>query len=105
MNTPETIYHQLLDSFTSSHVCFALYRLPWTDEPILVMQEEGEPEYIHSLNELNQKKGFLLSPFQFTPAHPAVLIRPDIQAHDWEDIKSALQRLSLIHLSEPTRPY
>ena len=66
MNTPETIYHQLLDSFTSSHVCFALYRLPWTDEPILVMQEEGEPEYIHSLNELNQKKGFLLSPFQFT---------------------------------------
>ena len=61
MNTPETIYHQLLDSFTSSHVCFALYRLPWTDEPILIMQEEGEPEYIHSLNELNQKKGFLLS--------------------------------------------
>ena len=91
MNIPETIYHQLLDSFTSSHVCFALYRLPWTDEPILVMQEEGEPEYIHSLNELNQKKGFLLSPFQFTPAHPAVLIRPDIQAYDWEEIKSALQ--------------
>ena len=56
MNTPETIYHQLLDSFTSSHVCFALYRLPWTDEPILIMQEEGEPEYIYSLNELNQKK-------------------------------------------------
>lgn len=97
MNTPETIYHQLLDSFTSSHVCFALYRLPWTDEPILVMQEEGEPEYIHSLNELNQKKGFLLSPFQFTPAHPAVLIRPDIQAHDWEDIKSALQRWMTRH--------
>ena len=97
MNTPETIYHQLLDSFTSSHVCFALYRLPWTDEPILIMQEEGEPEYIHSLNELNQKKGFLLSPFQFTPAHPAVLIRPDIQAHDWEDIKSALQGWMIRH--------
>ena len=40
MNTPETIYHQLLDSFTSSHVCFALYRLPWTDEPILIMQKK-----------------------------------------------------------------
>ena len=97
MNTPETIYHQLLDSFTSSHVCFALYRLPWTDEPILIMQEEGEPEYIHSLNELNQKKGFLLSPFQFTPAHPAVLIRPDIQAYDWEEIKSALQGWTTRH--------
>ena len=97
MNIPETIYHQLLDSFTSSHVCFALYRLPWTDEPILVMQEEGEPEYIHSLNELNQKKGFLLSPFQFTPAHPAVLIRPDIQAYDWEEIKTALQGWTTRH--------
>ena len=43
MKTPETIYHQLIDSFTQRDVCFALYRLPWTDEPILVMQEEGEP--------------------------------------------------------------
>lgn len=91
MKTPETIYHHLIDSFTHSNVSFALYRLPWTDEPILIMQEEGQPECISSLNELNQKKGFLLSPFHLTSFRPATLIRPDIQAHDWGEIKSVLQ--------------
>lgn len=78
MNTPETIYHQLLDSFTSSHVCFALYRLPWTDEPILIMQEEGEPEYIHSLNELNQKKDFFFLRFSLLQR-----IRPYLSARTY----------------------
>lgn len=91
MKTPETIYHQLIDSFTQRDVCFALYRLPWTDEPILVMQEEGEPVSLDRLEELNQKKGFLLAPFQLTTSRPAVLIRPAIVAHDWEEIKLALQ--------------
>lgn len=91
MKTPETTYHHLIDSFTHSNVSFALYRLPWTDEPILIMQEEGQPECISSLNELNQKKGFLLSPFHLTSFRPATLIRPDIQAHDWGEIKSVLQ--------------
>lgn len=97
MKTPETTYHHLIDSFTNSNICFVLYRLPWTDEPILVMQEEGQPEYISSLNELNQKKGFLLSPFHLTSLRPATLIRPDIQAYDWGEIKSALQEWSTRH--------
>lgn len=97
MKTPETTYHHLIDSFTNSNICFVLYRLPWTDEPILIMQEEGQPEYINSLNELNQKKGFLLSPFHLTSLRPATLIRPDIQAYDWGEIKSALQEWSARH--------
>lgn len=97
MKTPETIYHHLIDSFTRCDVCFALYRLPWTDEPILVMQEEGTPTCLNSLEELNQKKGFLLSPFQLTDKRPAVLIRPDIVAHDWENIKPTLQEWKRRH--------
>lgn len=97
MKTPETIYHQLIDSFTQRDVCFALYRLPWTDEPILVMQEEGEPVSLDRLEELNQKKGFLLAPFQLTTSRPAVLIRPAIVAHDWEEIKLALQKWMARH--------
>lgn len=109
MKTPETTYHHLIDSFTNSSVSFALYRLPWTDEPILVMQEEGQPEYISCLNELNRKKGFLLSPFHLTSLRPAALIRPDIQAHDWGEIKSALQEWIARHphyteISHPTAP-
>lgn len=97
MKTPETIYHHLIDSFTRQGVCFALYRLPWTDEPILVMQEEGEPIFLNSLEEVNLRKGFLLSPFQLTSTRPAVLIRPDIVAHDWEEIKQALQTWMTLH--------
>lgn len=97
MKTPETIYHHLIDSFTRQEVCFALYRLPWTDEPILVMQEEGSPILLNSLEELNQRKGFLLSPFQLTHTRPAILIRPDIVAHDWEEIKQALQEWTTRH--------
>lgn len=97
MKTPETIYHHLIDSFTRQGVCFALYRLPWTDEPILIMQEEGEPIFLNSLEEVNLRKGFLLSPFQLTSTRPAVLIRPDIVAHDWEEIKQALQTWMTLH--------
>lgn len=97
MKTPETIYHHLIDSLTRGDVCFALYRLPWTDEPILVMQEDGEPDYLNNLTELNQKTGFLLSPFQLTETRPAVLIRPDIVAHDWEEIKPTLQEWNVRH--------
>lgn len=97
MKTPETIYHHLIDSLTRGDVCFALYRLPWTDEPILVMQEDGEPDYLNNLTELNQKRGFLLSPFQLTETRPAVLIRPDIVAHDWEEIKPTLQEWNVRH--------
>lgn len=97
MKTPETIYHQLIDSFTRHDVCFALYRLPWTDEPVLIMQEEGNPTYLKSLEELNQKKGFLLSPFQLTDERPAVLIHPDITAHDWDNIRAALQQWTMRH--------
>ena len=93
MKTPETIYHHLIDSFTHGNVSFALYRLPWTDEPILIMQEEGQPDCISSLNELNQKKGFLLSPFHLTSFRPATLIRPDIQAHDWGENKIGPARM------------
>lgn len=101
MKTPETIYHHLIDSLTQSDVSFALYRLPWTDEPILVMQENGEPDHLNSLTELNQKRGFLLSPFQLTDTRPAVLIRPDIVAHDWEEIKAVLPKSDTHHSPSP----
>ena len=42
MNIPGTTIHKLIDQLTQSSFSFALYRLPWTDEPILVLQEEGE---------------------------------------------------------------
>ena len=61
MNIPETQLCQLIDNLTLRSVSFALYRLPWTDEPILVLQEGGDVEKLDSLNELNGKRGFVLT--------------------------------------------
>ena len=93
MNIPETKLHQLIDSLTKSSVSFALYRLPWTDEPILVLQESREVETLNNLSDLNGKRGFVLTPFQHTSTHPGVIIRPDKVARDWEQIGLAVSAL------------
>lgn len=86
MILPESHIQKLFDRLAQSATSFALYRLPWTDEPILVLQKEGEAEAFDDLSELNGKKGFVLAPFHRTESHPIVLIRPDIVAHEWEQI-------------------
>ncbi|WP_300728157.1 isochorismate synthase [uncultured Bacteroides sp.] len=93
MNIPVRKYQNLIDRLTGSDICFALYRIPWTDEPLLVLQEEGEAETLEQLADLNEKNGFLLAPFLQSPEHPIVLIRPDKTATDWDAICSALDEL------------
>lgn len=90
MNLPERHIHQLIDRLTGSDISFAITRIPWTDEPIFVLQEEGRPETMESLTDLNGKKGFLLAPFSPSEKHPIVLIRPDLVEHDWDAICPAL---------------
>lgn len=90
MNLPGTTTHKLVDKLTQCAASFALYRLPWTDEPILVLQEEGETTILENLSDLNGKRGFVFAPFHPTPEHPAVLIRPDKVAHEWDNIIQTL---------------
>lgn len=93
MNLPEPHIHKLFDVLAQSEISFALYRLPWTDEAILILQKEGYAESIGDLSELNGKRGFVMAPFHQTATHPIVLIRPDIVAHEWEQITQELNRL------------
>ena len=90
MNIPEPHILRLLDSWARSSRSFALYRLPWTDECRLVLQTSGEVETLHSVRELNGRKGFVIAPFQATDEHPLVLIRPDRTACGWEKIDNVL---------------
>lgn len=94
MNKPDSHIHKLIDQMTCSDTSFAIYRLPWTDTPILVMQDGGEPQTINSLEELNGQKGFVISPFKFTNQHPGVIIRPDITAKEWEDISEKISTVT-----------
>lgn len=99
MNRPETKLCQFIDHLTLRSVSFALYRLPWTDEPILVLQKSGEVETFESLSELNGKRGFVLT--SFGHSRPGVLIRPDNVARDWEQIGEVLAELPELEASEP----
>lgn len=90
MNLPCNNVHQQIDRLTQSNVSFALYRLPWTDAPIMVLQERDTAESLYDLSELNGKSGFILSPFRPSATHPIVRIRPDRRARDWKHISRML---------------
>lgn len=90
MNMPEPTLHRLIDRLTKSHTCFALYRLPWTDEPMLVLQKTGEAETLADLHDLNGKTGFVIAPFRPAEGLPAVLIHPDATARGWDETEEAL---------------
>ena len=96
MRLPDKHTHQLIDQLTQSRLSFALYRLPWTDECYLILQQSEEVEQLQDITELNGKQGFVLSPFQQTEEHPIVVIRPDVTAYDWEEITQAVASLEKI---------
>ena len=90
MNKPELHLQLLMDKLMQSAYNFALYRLPWTDEPILVFQKEGEIAQIDSLQGLNGKEGFVFAPFCPNAQHPVLLIKGDLYLHGWNNMMQAL---------------
>lgn len=98
MNKPDSQIHKLIDRMTCSDRPFAIYRLPWTDIPILVMQDGGVNHIFTNLKELNGQKGFIVSPFHFTDEHPGVIIRPDITASGWEEIEEKISSVVIDEL-------
>ncbi|MGL5273403.1 MAG: chorismate-binding protein, partial [Phocaeicola sp.] len=90
MNLPEKKIQALIDRLTRCEVSFALYRLPWTDQCRLVLQTNSKAQELATLEELNEKRGFLMTPFSTTLEHPSILIKPDVLATDWSEIGKAL---------------
>ncbi len=56
---------------------FAIFRLPYTNDCILVEQTSGQPLGIPSCRELTGKEGFVVAPFAPSAECPILLIRPD----------------------------
>ncbi len=100
MNKPDSSLIEKIDSLTKSNKSFAIYRLPWTETPLLVMQNDDSVETLSELNMLNGKKGFVVSPFHITDKHPAILIRPDIIAEGWDDIEEKLSYIELFNTED-----
>ncbi len=98
MNLSDTI-----DLLIKQDSCFALYRLPWTDEPILLLQEKKDIDTFSSLTDLNEKTGFVFAPFCPTSVHPIILIHPDHIIHEWKNIEEFLQEKHAIFSSKKNK--
>lgn len=78
MEFREHLKYSFFDLLIDKNISFALYRLPGERDIRLVLQTSNQSETFVDLQELNNKKGFVIAPFQISKASPIVLIHPDI---------------------------
>lgn len=60
---------------------FAIYRMPYRHHCTLVVQQEGEPEELSSLTQLNGREGYVVAPFAPSEECPILLMQPDALRH------------------------
>ncbi|MDD4514601.1 isochorismate synthase [Massilibacteroides sp.] len=68
---------QILDTLIEQNRSFVIYRLPGETSPRFLMQTTGSPEVFQNIEELNDKKGFVIAPFRVSASSPVLLIQPD----------------------------
>lgn len=57
---------------------FVSYQLPHTSQIVTLIQQQSSPQILHTLNELQDKNGFVIAPFSNKTNHPIVFLQPDI---------------------------
>lgn len=90
MERPNEIIFQYVEKLVAGGVAFAFYRMPWTETPLMVIENGEGVEQMYCLKDLNGKKGFLIAPFRASEQHPIVLIHSDRVYADWTEIESLL---------------
>lgn len=80
-----------IDLLTRKNLHFVLFRLPFTNEPVCLIQATGSPLCLKNFDELGNQKGFVFAPFQITEHSPLILMQPEIKvegkkklSHLWE---------------------
>lgn len=78
----------------SQNIPFVSYRLPLQTEIITLVQHHSLPEKLVTLNELENKVGFVIAPFANTETHHSYFLKPDCVffSDDIED--SYIQKLT-----------
>jgi len=97
MERMNNTYHQLSKLQTvclKQNIPFVSYRLPFDTEIITLVQHHSLPEKSKSLQDLDQKIGFIVSPFDETAEHGTYFLKPDCVffSNEIEDIY--IQKLS-----------
>ena len=95
MNRPDITLDQKIGQCIDSGISFALYRMPWSETPLMAMGQGQGYETLQSLRELNGKKGFLISPFKTKGSHSIVLINAERVWSGWEEIDKGLSTCTI----------
>ena len=80
MNLENQSYQSLINLQTvclDQNIPFASYRLPLQHDIVTLVQYQSFPEKIDVLNELSQRKGFIVAPFFETTNHGSYILEPD----------------------------
>lgn len=97
-------FYPEIDRLTTYPDCsFALFRLPEENNPVFVLQTQETPLILTNPEELNGKRGFVISPFHITKDTPLLLIRPDITAREDDEIIRVCRQYEATHVSGPER--
>ncbi len=78
MEFREHLKYSFFDLLINKNISFALYRLPGECDVRLVLQTSKQLETFSSLSDLNNRKGFVITPFQISKATPIALIESDV---------------------------
>lgn len=66
-----------VDALIEHRQPFAMYRIPGEEIPRFLTQATGNVRLIYDIEELNEKRGYVIAPFQASRKCPIVLIQPD----------------------------
>ena len=69
---------ELYPVLLKQRIPFVSYRLPHTSQIVTLIQQKSLPQQLHSLDELQDKNGFIIAPFSKKTNHPVVFLQPDI---------------------------
>jgi isochorismate synthase len=76
------------------NIPFVSYRLPLDTEIITIVQYHSLPEKLDSLQNIDEKKGFVMAPFDETEKHGTYFLKPDFVFLSNEIEDSDIQKLS-----------
>lgn len=91
-------YSRKLDFLIENDASFAIFRLPDKSEPQFVMQCEGQPELIFDIEDISNKKGFVIAPFRISEETPIILIRRDCSNLD--EVETTTNNINKIAIKE-----
>lgn len=75
------------EDLIDKNIAFALYRLPMTKEPVLVIQRSGEPKRLADFTQLQNEKGFVMAPFLISEDSPLIVIEPTDILEGWDNLE------------------